>query len=128
MDDIRERTEAEIDRINDLLNEANVSERRRAALQGLIEHTAYMRVKLDDTREVIRNSDVCIPYDNGGGQTGIRENPLFKGYESLFKSYLAGMIKILDALPSERAIVEEIVEVEKPKTILELVRDNKRTG
>jgi hypothetical protein len=63
-----------------------------------------------------------VAYDNGGGQKGIRENPLFKGYENLWRSYMAGMSKIIDCLPDEIATVESEV-VNKPKTVLELVRN-----
>ena len=112
---------AEVERLKQLLIESGVSEKRRNILESVIENTAWMRLKLDDTRDKIKSSGVAIPYDNGGGQTGIRENPLFKGYESLWKSYMAGMSKILDSLPQER-VREEEQQVEKPATVLELVR------
>lgn len=68
-------------------------------------------------------SSVVIPYDNGGGQKGLRENPLFKGYESLWRCYIAGMTKILDAMPLEEAQSElKKEEPQAPATILELVR------
>ena len=82
---------------------------------------------IDETREQIKNTSVAIPYDNGGGQKGIRENPLFKGYEGLWKAYMSGMSKILDELPEEAAKV--VVEDEvKPKTVLEMVRERHKTA
>lgn len=116
---------AEIERITALLEEYGISDKRIKALSTIIENTAWMKVKLDDAREAVKTSNVVIPYDNGGGQSGIRENPLFKGYEALWKSYMAGMSKILDCLPSEQAQVE-VEAVETPKTMLELVRDRHR--
>ena len=103
-----------------ILEDAEVSENRREALKPIIENVAWMKEKLDDAREKIAESSVAIPYDNGGGQTGIRENPLYKGYESLWKSYMAGMDRILSDLPDEEIKKEEL---EKPKTMLELVRE-----
>lgn len=109
-------------RITDILHDAGISDRRMNALAPVILNTAWMKAKLDDARENIKNTSVAIPYDNGGGQKGIRENPLFKGYEALWKSYIQGMDRILSALPVE-VIQAEVEMVEKPKTMLELVRD-----
>lgn len=116
--------DAEIKKIMDILESAEISERRIKALSPIIENVAFMKTKLDDTREKIAGSSVVIPYDNGGGQTGIRENPLYKGYESLWKSYLNGMDRILSVLPAEAAkkIADEIEE-ESPVSVLELVRN-----
>lgn len=124
MDDIelKERAEEEQNRILDLLSEIGISERRRKMMEPIILNTAWMKAKLDDAREAIKHSNIVISYDNGGGQKGIRENPLFKGYESLWKSYMQGMSKILDCLPQEACEIKAI-EMEKPKTMLELVRN-----
>ena len=103
MDDreIKLRAEEEISRIVNLLEDVGISEKRMRLMEPVIYNTAWMKVKLDDSRMAIKNTDVAIPYDNGGGQKGIRENPLFKGYEALWKSYMLGMSKIMDCLPPE---------------------------
>ena len=119
--DPAEMVTAEIERLTTLLEEYGISDKRIKALSTIIENTAWMKNKLDNTREAIKSSSVVIPYDNGGGQKGIRENPLFKGYESLWRSYMAGMSKILESLPPE-VIEQAEAEVEKPATMLELVR------
>lgn len=120
--EIKERAEEEKNRIIDLLTDADITKRRMALLDSVITNTAWMKVKLDDARDSIKNSQIAIKYDNGGGQKGIRENPLFKGYENLWRSYMAGMSKIIDCLPDEIATVESEV-ADKPKTVLELVRN-----
>lgn len=117
----------EVRRLTKLLKNANVSDARMNGLKSIIDNVAWMKIKLDDARESIKTSSVVIPYDNGGGQMGLRENPLFKGYESLWKSYMSGMEKILATLPPEVAKAEEKAE-EKPKTILELVRNKHQKG
>lgn len=116
------RVDREKQRLTALLFDCGISETRMHALEPIIENVAWMRGKLDDTREAIKTSEVVIAYDNGGGQKGLRENPLFKGYYSLFKSYMRGLDAILDALPKEVAKAVE-AEVEQPKTVLELVRE-----
>lgn len=127
MDDqeIRIRAEEEQKRILGILKEVGISEKRMKLLEPVVLNTAWMKAKLDDARADIKNSKIVIPYDNGGGQKGLRENPLFKGYESLWKSYMQGMNRILDCLPQE-VIEMEAEVVDKPKTMLELVRDRHR--
>lgn len=112
-------------RLKALLIDCNISEKRITALESVIENVSWMKVKLDEARQAIGDAPVAVPYDNGGGQKGIRENPLFKGYESLWKSYIAGMDRILSCLPSENAeiIVEE---AENPATILDEIRKKSR--
>lgn len=122
--EIKSKAEEEQKRIADLLNEVGISDKRQKLLEPIILNTAWMKAKLDDTREQIRGSSIVVPYNNGGGQKGLRENPLFKGYESLFRSYMSGMAKILDSLPPEA--IEQSIEVEKPATMLELVRNKHR--
>ena len=122
--EIKARVEEEQNRITDLLSEVGISDKRMKLLEPIILNTAWMKAKLDDAREAIKNSNIVISYDNCGGQKGIRENPLFKGYESLWRSYMAGMAKILESLPQEQ--IEQAVEIEKPVTMLELVRNKHR--
>lgn len=107
-------------RLRALLFAYKVKQERIDALESVVENTAWMKAKLDEAREAIRNTSVAIPYDNGGGQTGIRENPLFKGYEALWKSYMSGLKAIMDVLPPEVAEQEDEA-VEAPKTVLQLV-------
>lgn len=120
--EIRIRAEEEQKRIIELLSAVGISDKRMKLLEPIILNTAWMKAKLDDAREAIKNSNIVISYDNGGGQKGIRENPLFKGYESLWRAYISGMEKILSALPEEAATLRQ-QEIEKPRTMLEFVRE-----
>lgn len=123
--EIKARAEKEQNRIIDLLSDAGISDRRMKILKPIILNTAWMKAKLDDAMEAIKNSNIVIAYDNGGGQKGIRENPLFKGYEALWKSYMLGMNKILDSLPPE-AVQTEITEESKPQNVLSIIRAKHR--
>ena len=128
---VKTRTIAEKEkrRINKLLKSAGVSENRMKMLAPVIENTAWMKAKLDDAREQIRGSSIAIPYNNGGGQKGLRENPLFKGYENLWRCYIAGMGKIMDSLPEEYQEQEEKKEEKAaPATVLDFVRNKRGTG
>jgi hypothetical protein len=114
------RAEKEKQRMVQILQTAGISGSRMDALAPIIDNAAWMKAKLDDARAEIKDSSVAIPYDNGGGQTGIRENPQFKAYEALWKSYISGMSYILQTLPPETA--KEADTEPKPATVLEMVK------
>lgn len=120
--DQEKRVQKERRRIVNLLKAAGVSDKSIKLREAIIGNVAWMKIKLDDAREAIKTSNIVISYDNGGGQKGIRENPLYKGYENLWRSYMNGMNSILNALPESAADVRA-KETEKPKTMLELVRN-----
>ena len=122
---IEEKATVERDNLRQLLFDCGVSEARLSLMEPVMENVAWMRIKLEEARRDIKNSKVVIKYDNGGGQSGLRENPLYKGYESLWKSYISGLSKLLDLLPTAQAkaaVPEEL----KPKTVLEIVRAKKK--
>ena len=119
--ELKARATEEKKRIVAILKDAGISKRRMDMLKPVIENVSWMRAKLDDSRDLIKNSNIVVPYDNGGGQRGIRENPAFKGYESLWKAYMQGMNRILDTLPPE-AIEPAIDDDAKPKTVLDTMR------
>lgn len=64
----------------------------------LAENVLWMEAKLANAREVIGKSSVAIPYDNGGGQRGIRKNPAFDGYNSLMSSYTKALKQLCEML------------------------------
>lgn len=78
----------------------------RDRAQELAENILWMEGKLEDARRAIGKSSVAIPYDNGGGQKGIRKNPAFDGYNSLMSTYVRAL-NALDSLTHQ--------EREKPK-------------
>ena len=123
--ELKKQATKEVNRIKKKLQEAGISDLKMEMLEPVIINTSWMKAKLDDARQQIKGSSVAIPYSNGGNQKGIRENPLFKGYEALWKSYMQGIKILLDQLPQEAVEVKE-EELERPKTMLELVRERHR--
>lgn len=118
MDDIRVIKEQK--RLETILERANATEQTKEILSSVIENLAWQRIKLMDTMEEIKTSSVAIKYDNGGGQTGIRENPLFRGYGTLWKAYMTGMDKFTSYLPKD---IQE--EIRSENTMLDKVRSMK---
>ena len=78
---------------------AGVSTLHDEALE-LAEAVLFMADKLKEARKTMANEPLVIDYDNGGGQTGIRENPHFTAFEKLMASYtksLDQLTKIIEA-------------------------------
>lgn len=94
---------------------------QRDALAAVIDNMAWQRVKLDEAMEQMQDASVICEYNNGGGQTGTRENPLFKSYLNLWRGYLAGFEKLASYLPKE---TQE--EVTGPVDVLAKVRAMKK--
>lgn len=113
-------TEIEKKRIYQVLESFEVPKKKIDYLEPVIDEVAFMRVKLVETHHDLEQMDVAIPYDNGGGQTGIRENPQFKAYEALLKSYLMALDRIIAVLPKD--VQENIDESTDKENVLELVR------
>lgn len=77
---------------------ASLPEPTRARAVELAENVLWMEAKLADARTAIGKSSVAIPYDNGGGQRGIRKNPAFDGYNSLMSSYTKALKQLCEML------------------------------
>lgn len=54
---------------------------------ALAEAVIFMADKLEEMRGLLADEPLVIEYDNGGGQTGIRENPNYTAYEKLLNTY-----------------------------------------
>lgn len=102
----------ERERIARLLEKAGVDDAQMALLEPVIENVVWMRKKLDEARKLLEKASVTVPYQNGGGQAGIRENPALKAYENLWKAYTIGIGKLTEALPEkDKAAVQAPVQV-----------------
>lgn len=121
--DLESRKNKERNRIKRLMKEAGAEEWKIKLYQQVIENTAWMAVKLEDTIAVIKNSEITISYNNGGGQSGIRQNPLFQGYESLWKAYMTGMSQIMSAADVKKDAKSTDL---RPKTVLSIIRGEQK--
>lgn len=92
---------AEQERLQGLLDKAEVPQQKQEVLAPVMENMAWQRVKLSEAREEMRDASLVCDYDNGGGQTGVRENPIFKAYVNLFRAYMLGLEKFTSYLPKE---------------------------
>lgn len=108
------------------IKKTNISEHKMKVIEPVVINSAFMKVKLDEARNQIEDEPITVEYDNGGGQKGVRENPVFKAYEALWKAYMIGIDKILNVIPEEQqtALIAEADTI-KPQTVLEMVREKK---
>lgn len=57
-------------------------------IRTLEEQVAFMAGKLKQEKKILDKQHVVVTYDNGGGQKGVRRNPMFDGYNALMATYL----------------------------------------
>ncbi len=104
------------------LKKAKISKHKMKVLEAVIDNVAFLKVTLDDLREMLLTEEILVEYDNGGGQKGIKENPLYKEYTTLFGNFMKGMDKILAPMPDTDPEANPIVQEAKPETILDAIR------
>ena len=117
--------ETEYKRLQDLLDRADVPQQKRDVLAPVIDNMAWQRVKLDEAREEMQDASVVCEYNNGGGQTGTRENPIFKAYINLWRAYMVGLEKFTSYLPKE---LQEEVTGESISVLEQVKRMKKATA
>lgn len=88
---------------------ADVDEKKRKAAKPLVQNAAFMYVKLNQLMNELMGSSPVIPYDNGGGQSGLREHPGFSAYNKLFGSFSKCVKQLIDLLPSGSAAGDELL-------------------
>ena len=121
--DLESRKNKEKNRLKRLLKSAGTEEWKIRMLLPVMDNTAWMCVKLEDTRQKIKESDVTVRYNNGGGQSGTRQNPMFMGYEYLWKAYMAGMTQIMSAAAVQKDAKSTSLS---PQSVIRLVSSKKR--
>lgn len=91
---------------------ASVDSRIRPQATVLAEQVIFMAKKLKESKAGLRDQTIVIPYDNGGGQTGIRENPAFTAYEKLLATYTKSLTALRDVIgdnaPKELSALDEM--------------------
>lgn len=93
------------------------------ALDPTIKNLSTMSDRLETLRKIIEIEPAIIEYDNGGGQKGKRENPSYKAYEALWKSYLSGMNVLIKMMDTD---TESSTAKQESKTALQLVLNKHR--
>ena len=126
-DEISRIARKEKNNIRKQLRDSKIPAHKMKILEATIDNVALMKAKLDEMREQLITEKAVVEYDNGGGQKGVRENPVFKRYESFFKTYSLGMSAIFAVLKDEEGSEDDKIEDElKPQTVLSFVREKQK--
>ena len=99
MDEIK--VEKEKKRLEALLKRADIPAQQQDVLAPVIDNMSWQRIKLDEAREEMKEASIVCHFNNGGGQEGERENPIFKAYINLWRAYMVGLEKYTSYLPKE---------------------------
>lgn len=97
--EISKRCKKAVRKLTRFWRESGVDADKIDAFTPLFDNICWMQIKLEDAREEIGEAGLLTEYDNGGGQSGVRQNPAFKAYEALWKSYCTGLGILLPQLP-----------------------------
>ncbi len=115
----------EHERLEALLDRADIPQQQRDVLAPVIDNLSWQRVKLDEAREEMKEASIVCEYNNGGGQTGTRENPIFKAYISLWRAFMVGLEKYTSYLPKElqdeatagvQSVLDQVKRMKKAKS------------
>lgn len=88
---------SELKRLRDLTRDS-IPKNQRTASMPMLHNLAWQKVKLDEARVDLMADSIFIPYDNGGGQAGIREHPGYTAYNKLFSTYARGIKQLCDMM------------------------------
>lgn len=105
----QKRVESELKKLREITKGAIPDEKRKAVMP-LLANLAFLKVKLDDSRSELLYEDIFTEYDNGGGQTGLREHPGFSAYNKLFTTFSRGIKQLTDMMPNGTAAADALID------------------
>lgn len=85
---------------------AGVSTLKNEAIE-LAEQVLFMADKLKEERKKLEKEPLIIEYDNGGGQSGIRENPHYSAYEKLLSSFNRSLRQLTDIIENGKPVKQK---------------------
>ena len=97
----------ELKRLQEITRDAMPEATRKVAMP-LMHNIAWQKVKLDEARRDLMYETLFVDYDNGGGQTGIREHPGFTAYNKLFTTFQRGIKQLLDLMETWGGDTDEL--------------------
>ena len=111
----QKRIKREITRLKKMF--ADLPEDRRRVAEGLLQEAAFMRVTLEETRDVIDREGVVELFEQGS-QRFVREHPATKVYAAMINRYSAVVKQLIDLLPAAekgKTEADELIEFVKSR-------------
>lgn len=88
---------------------------RLKLVESLLNDAAFMRITIEETREIINRDGVIEEYQNGANQKGIKKSAAVEVYDKMVNTYSKIVKQLCDLLP-EKVVWEEYEgEEEDPK-------------
>lgn len=80
----------------------------------LAENVIFQCDKLRQTRTAMQQqgAQLVVPYNNGGGQKGVRKHPIYEAYNQLMANYRKSLAQLTDLL--QRYGIEDATSDESP--------------
>lgn len=101
--------QAELRKLRDITKDS-IPDDKRKVVMPLLANLAFLKVKLDESRADLLGEKIYTEYDNGGGQTGIREHPGFSAYNKLLTTYARAIKQLADMMPSGSAAADQLID------------------
>lgn len=78
----------------------SVPEALRPYATELAENVVFQCRKLAETRKAMAgsNQQLIVAYNNGGGQRGVRKNPIYEAYNQLMANYRKSLAQLTEML------------------------------
>ena len=108
--EIEKRCAAERRKLARFLSKNGLNEEKIKSLDPVILNVSWMKSKLDDARTAIGEDGITVEYDNGGGQSGLREHPGFSAYNRLFTTFSRGIKQLTDMMPSGSTAGDALID------------------
>lgn len=106
---MQSRVDSELRKLQRLTKDA-IPDEKRSVVLGMLPNLAFMKVKLDEARKELLYESIFTEYDNGGGQSGLREHPGFAAYNKLFTTFQRGIKQLCDLMPAGAAAADALTE------------------
>ena len=100
---------AEVRNLQRITKDVIPDEKRKVAMP-IIHNLAFLKVKLEVARNDLLYENIFTEYDNGGGQSGLREHPGFSAYNKLFTTFQRGIKQLCDMMPTGAAAADALTD------------------
>ena len=78
----------------------DIDENKKKFVKNQIEQLAWLNVSIAELQQEIDETGTTVVYDNGGGQTGIKDNPNIKTLIAYQKNAIAITKQLTDLVPN----------------------------
>lgn len=79
-----------------------IDENKLKFVMTLIDRLAWLNVSVKELEDNIDKNGTTIPYDNGGGQSGIKDNPDVKTLIQYTRNITTITKQLVDLVPADR--------------------------